>query len=304
MITRLTRLVLVCVFVLVAASRATAQTQVQVVGEQTTIWSATFLSVAAVVPPGTVLQVVGRRDEWYEVILPPPAFTVSSNRTGFIAVSRVVALDAADTPLPPSREVPPLDEAPGPPTLTAQSPVESTTLGPAVRGFVQLGVGHFSAEQSFDAIIGSANGVWFGGGVQVPLRSNLFVQGSFDLFRRTGERVFVFEDEVFPLGVDNTVTMVPLAATFGFRQRLGGLTPYAGAGAGVVFYSESSEFSVEGEDVSRQFFATHFLGGVEFSPVAVEVQYSHVPDALDGGVAAHFDERNLGGFQVRVKLLF
>jgi hypothetical protein len=33
----------------------------------------------------------------------------------------------------------------------------------------------------------------------------------------------------------------------------------------------------------------------------VEVQYAHVPNALEDGFAAAFDERHLGGVNVRVK---
>ena len=35
---------------------------------------------------------------------------------------------------------------------------------------------------------------------------------------------------------------------------------------------------------------------------AFEVQYTHAPDALSGGVANVFDEHNLGGVEARVKI--
>ncbi len=303
----LTGLALTCALLLVGASRVTAQTQIQVSG-QGTIWSSTFLSVAAVVPPGTVLQVVGRWGEWYEVVLPAPAPGVSANRTGFISVSLVTPLN--NDPVPAGQ---PRASAPRASTRTPRSPAPAnaqgtldsvTVSGPGVRPFAQIGLGLFTASQSFDAATGSANGFWFGGGLQVPLPASLFVQGSVELFRRKGERVFVFEDEVFPLGIDNTVTLVPVAATFGIRQPRASMAPYVGVGAGVLFHSESSEFSLEDEDVSNQFFAFHVLGGLDFSRAGLEMQYSHVPDALEGGVAAHFNERNLGGFQLRVKVYF
>jgi len=36
---------------------------------------------------------------------------------------------------------------------------------------------------------------------------------------------------------------------------------------------------------------------------AVETEYTHVPDALDGGVAPLFNESNLGGFQLRLRVV-
>ncbi|MGE0703498.1 MAG: hypothetical protein AB7F99_00530 [Vicinamibacterales bacterium] len=302
----LTRIALACALVLATFSRAAAQTQVEA-AEQATIWSSTFLSLAAVVPPGTVLDVVGRRGQWYEVILPASAQAVSANRTGFISATQVRPLNDDPVPSSPRAGTPPGSQAPpgAAATENAQRRESSGALSrPGVRPFAQVGLGHFAASQSFDAVMGSANGFWFGGGIQIPLQGNLFLQGSLELFRRKGERVFVFEDEVFPLGIEHTVTLVPVSATFGVRQPRAGVAPYAGIGAGVLFHSESSELSLEDEDASDRFLAFHVLGGLDFSRAAVEVQYSHVPDALESGVAAHFDERNLGGFQLRFKVYF
>jgi hypothetical protein len=59
----------------------------------------------------------------------------------------------------------------------------------------------------------------------------------------------------------------------------------------------------------RAYAAYHVLGGAEFTTrrlvgFAVEGQFTTVPGALGAsGVSAAFDEHNLGGFQVRVKVL-
>ena len=57
------------------------------------------------------------------------------------------------------------------------------------------------------------------------------------------------------------------------------------------------------------FLSYHALAGIEFTSVqwlrvAVEVHYASVPDALGtSGAAAAFDEHNLGGVQIRLKIL-
>ena len=81
-----------------------------------------------------------------------------------------------------------------------------------------------------------------------------------------------------------------------------------GGGAGWHLLREKSDFAEESDDVSDGFAGYHALGGVEFRrgrlATAVEAQYTIVPDALNGGVAELFGEDNLGGFQIRLKLLF
>ena len=86
------------------------------------------------------------------------------------------------------------------------------------------------------------------------------------------------------------------------------MTPYAGGGAGLYLYREDFDFAESGENVRKNLVSYHALGGVEFrqSPrlgFAAEVQYTHVPNEFNG-LADVFDEHNLGGLQVRGKVLF
>jgi opacity protein-like surface antigen len=288
--------------VLVAGSSAaqTGQATVRVVRPQSTVWNAGFTTIAAVVPAGTELTVVGRQGTWYRVVLPFPEGT---RETGFIAISQV-ELVSGTLPAPATRGAP--QAAAGQPPANAGRSAIASIAG--FRGFGQVGYGWMTAHDSFKAMFGSPGWVWYGGGGQFVFRSGLFVEGSADFYRRSGTRVFVVDDEVFDLGIRNTITMLPVAGTVGYRFSGNTATPYVGGGAGLHLYREEFEFATSGEDIDRHFASYHALGGVEvrLSPrlaSAIEVQYTHVPNDFTG-LADVFDEHNLGGLQVRGKLLF
>src|SRR5207248_955678 len=65
-----------------SATAATAQTTYRVTSSQATIWNSDFRTAAATVRVGTLLTVIERRDDWYEVITPDSSRT--NRRTGFI----------------------------------------------------------------------------------------------------------------------------------------------------------------------------------------------------------------------------
>ena len=76
-------------------------------------------------------------------------------------------------------------------------------------------VQQFDAEDTFETVFGRAVHPFFGGGLQVAFRNGLFVDGAVSFFRKTGERAFVFDDEVFPLGVSLKVRVTPIELTTG-----------------------------------------------------------------------------------------
>jgi opacity protein-like surface antigen len=179
-----------------------------------------------------------------------------------------------------------------------------------IRGFVDVGATRFAATESFEAIVGSASGPVFGGGVEVALPHGLFASLRASRFRKNGHRVFLFEGRQFDLDIDTTVTVTPLQFSAGYRfTRVGPVVPYGGAGVGWHRYKESSAFATETEDVDQGFTGYHILGGTElrltrFVAVAAEAEWAAVPDALGNdrnGVSASFDEHDLGGFTVRLK---
>lgn len=211
-----------------------------------------------------------------------------------LAVVALVIAGAAQAQTPPGRQTPP-----------RRDPW-------TVRGFGDIGLTRFSAEKSFMAILGTSSGRLFGGGVEVDLGSGVFVAARASRFRQDGHRVFVFQDKVFNLAVPATVTVTPVQIDAGYRfSRQFGVVPYAGGGIGWHRYQETSNFASADENVATTARGYHLLGGAEarvtrLVSAAVEGQWATVPKALgadSGSVSAAFDEHDLGGSTVRVKVI-
>ena len=131
------------------------------------------------------------------------------------------------------------------------------------RGFGDVGLTVFNATQSFKAILGRPSGPVFGGGVEFGERQFFLSLGA-QRFRRTGHRVFVFENQVFPLDVSDTITVTPLELTAGYRFRSSGrLIPYAGIGGSWIKFEETSAHSTAQDDFHETHAGYHLLGGVE-----------------------------------------
>jgi opacity protein-like surface antigen len=182
-----------------------------------------------------------------------------------------------------------------------------------VRGFGDFGYTTFAASESFTATLGAAAGAVFGAGGEVVLPQRIFFGVRVSRFKADGERVFISDGERFGLGIPMTVTIRPILLSAGYR--FGGpratIHPYVGGGIGWHRYQETSEFAEAGEDVDEVFRGYHVLGGAEYRVarllgIAGEAQWATVPDALGqnpSGVSAAFDETDLGGFTVRVKVV-
>ena len=198
-------------------------------------------------------------------------------------------------------------------SLSIANVVNAQTPAISLRGFADVGLRSFTAADSFKAVLGTSTGPLFGGGVEIAGRQGIFGSVRASRFTRTGERVFVFRDEVFGLGVPETITITPLELTVGYRFGQGRrVVPYGGGGVGWHRFSETSAFSEAAEEAHEQFVGYHVLGGVEIAlsrwmAAAFEGQWAAVPNALGqdpNGVANAFGESDLGGAAVRVKLVF
>ena len=290
------RVACIAAIILGAASIAAAQTTVRVTRDQATIWRPGFTTLAGIVKSGALLTVVGRRGEWYEVVIPGQAD--GSGPTGFILATQVELVEGT----PPS-------SSPAPRSSPQAPDAERSSSAIRVRGFGQIGYSRFAAHKSFDAILGRAGGAFFGGGGEVRHRSGLFGAATISRFTSSGERVFVSDGQVFKLGIPVTVAMTPVTATGGWRFLRRTATPYVGGGVGTYSFTESSKFADESENVKKRFISYHALGGVEFRnnwlATAFEVQYTRTPNSIGvGGVSAEFGERDLGGIEARIKILF
>lgn len=194
--------------------------------------------------------------------------------------------------------------------LLVAAPAYGQEIG--LRGFADIGSRTFTATESFTAILGTDSGVVFGGGVEATLPRGLFVNVRASRFRAEGERVFIVDNEQFDLGIPTTITVTPIELTGGYRLPFWTrIVPYAGVGVGWHTYTETSEFATDSENVEMRHTGLHVLGGLEYGvarwiAAAGELQWANVPDALGAdpnGVAAHFDEDNLGGITFRVKIV-
>jgi opacity protein-like surface antigen len=282
----------VVVLALLSAPAASAQApqpaaRVRVTAESATIWRPGFFTIDTVAATGAEFDVVSRRGDFFEVVL--PASEGLPQRTGFVAMNQVMLIAGVAPP----------------PTGPAPPPVRERMN---VRGVGQVGYEWFAAQQGFEAVFGERTGRWFGGGVEFRQRG-AFLYVSVERLRQTGERVFVFDDEVFRLGIPNTLTLTPVTLVVGYKHDVRSVAPYLGGGVGRYWISEESAFADAADNVDEQVTSYVALGGVEWHmapPVAaaVELQYAYVPHELDAGAAAAFGEESLGGLQVRFKLLF
>jgi hypothetical protein len=181
-----------------------------------------------------------------------------------------------------------------------------------VGGYAVVGKFTFKSSESFDAILGITSAPVVGGGARVGLPfGGLFVDAGAWRLRRDGERVFVWNNTVYPLNIPVEVTMTTVALSAGWQfhlRRVPKLLPYVAGGFTSMNYVETSDFSTPAEDVSDTFGGYHLCGGVEYRILgwlgaAAEATWTTVPDALGGGgVSKAFSEDNLGGTSVRFKI--
>src|SRR5262245_19159979 len=313
-------------FLLLLSASAWSQERMRVIGNRSPILAHDFVTTLTYVDAGSELIVVGEQGNWVEVVLPG----LNPRRdTGFIARTNIGPLrgatvrrapDAPPIAEPPPPTPPPVSQQPTPTPESARSSQQRAVaaatetrislLGTGLRGFAKVGIGSFLAHQSFDAVLGSSKirGPWFGGGAQYQFRQGLFVEGEIAFFRQTGEHVFVNGDTIFKLGIPDTLTLLPVSATAGYRFHGRTVAPFVGGGIGQYVFSEKTPFDESAEHAWERANSYHVLGGVEFHAargvgVAVQARYTRVPDALTGGVATVFNEDDLGGFQVAAKLL-
>ncbi len=195
-------------------------------------------------------------------------------------------------------------------SVAAAAPLSAQDVD--IKGYGMLGTMRFAASESFDAVLGSSSGFIFGGGAEVGLPlGGLYVGIGAWRFEDDGERVFISGSEVFPLGIPITVTVTPLEITGGwrFKNLSPRLVPYVGGGWSSFAYREVSDFADAGDDDSERFSGFHLLGGAEYRlmqwlGVAGEIAWTSIPDALGtpGSASEHFDETNLGGTSLRLKI--
>jgi opacity protein-like surface antigen len=265
------------------------------------VWRRNPSAVIATLPEGVVLEAIAREAQWYQVRV-PEKFAGAGGAIGFVYKGHVELVEGPEPPL--RAALPPASE-------TARRTSRKAVPPPSfsARGYGMVSIDWFQASDSFKAILDQSSGVFYGGGGQAIFR-HFFVDVSLEHFKKTGERAVVVDGNVFRLGIPDTITMDPLRVVGGYRfSQQNGVTPYVGGGIGSVRFQETSDFAEADETTDERFTSYHAVAGVEYAArkwlwVAGEVRYSSVPDAIGApGIASDFDETNLGGFGVAVKVL-
>jgi opacity protein-like surface antigen len=167
-----------------------------------------------------------------------------------------------------------------------------------------------AAKQTFDAVFGQSREPFWGGGVQVALRSGIYVEIGASHFNKSGQRAFVFNGQTFLLGIPLTATITPVEVTGGYRyRRWPKVIPYAGIGVSRYAYVQTSDFANAADNLDTAHVGYLVVGGAEFRVhrwvgVGVDVQYTRVTGILgSGGISRDLGENNLGGTALRLKVM-
>ena len=184
----------------------------------------------------------------------------------------------------------------------------------SVRAFGLVTAQRFAARQTFDATLGSSTGLFAGGGLEFVDSRGWFLDVEVSHFSKDGQRVFVADDQTFPLGIKDTVSITPIDLLLGYRLHLGRsgrVRPYAAIGLTSIGYTEKSDFSESSDDVDKRKGGPMFVGGLEvhIAPllsVSADVAATRVTGILGSSATAAstvFGEDDAGGVAARVRVI-
>jgi hypothetical protein len=186
----------------------------------------------------------------------------------------------------------------------------------SLRPFVDVSAEQFAATQTFKSVFGQSVEPLYGGGLELTIRDRYYVDVAASRFRKSADRVFRNNGQVFHLGIPLTTTITPFELTGGYRfhlyrhgRPLERIIPYAGGGVGWYSYKETSQFADDAENLDTRHAGLVLTGGAEFRlhrwvGVAADLQYTHVPGILGaGGLSQLVGEKDLGGIAGRVKIV-
>lgn len=170
-----------------------------------------------------------------------------------------------------------------------------------------------ASSKSFDAVFGKHATKAPGVGVDaINLYKGLFVRVAASRSTLSGERVVIFNGDVFKLGIPLTAQLTPIEFGGGWRFQsrnpASRIAPYVGASAITLKYKETSSFADNSENVDESYSGFGVFGGVDIRIAkrvfgGVEAQYRSINITPGANSAADsFNEKNLGGTVLRVRL--
>lgn len=197
----------------------------------------------------------------------------------------------------------------------AQSPrsASSARLKPSIRLFGLFDYTNIASPKSFDAVFGKHTTTAPGVGVDaINLYKGLFVRVAGSRSTLSGERVVIFNGDVFKLGIPLTAQLTPIEFGGGWRFQsrnpTSRIAPYVGASVITLKYKETSSFADSGENVDESYSGFGVFGGADIRIAkqvfgGVEAQYRSINITPAANSAADsFKEKNLGGTVLRVRL--
>ncbi len=256
---------------------------------------------------GTAATVDRSQQGWVRITFADPQY---GPRTGWIETKFVKVDPTRAAPIPPRVESAKPPDTQKPATQAAAT-ARQPARAPSARVFAGAAFDRMTAAESFEAVTGSKTIPAFGAGVQgVDVWRGLYVEFAAEYSQTDGERVFVFDNEVFGLGIPLEIKQLPIDLTGGWRFPAGPVTPFAGGGVTFLRYQEESEFADADENIDEWHYGLVLLGGVEVRltsnlHVRGDFRYRRVEDAIGvGGVSAEFGDTALGGTGISLKVVF
>jgi hypothetical protein len=170
---------------------------------------------------------------------------------------------------------------------------------------------NMTATRSLGAVTGTTRLQGFGGGAEVQrLWRGVFARLSMTRMTQAGERVFVFENEAYSLGIPLEISLTPIELAVGWRmapQTSLRIVPYAGAGLISLKYKETSSSDSSSEAISESYGGVLIFGGAEVPvwrmvSLGAEVGWRKVKVPQPAGALRAFNENDLGGVTMRVML--
>jgi hypothetical protein len=195
------------------------------------------------------------------------------------------------------------------PQTEAQVPTKKAS-GIKPRAVVTYGSTTYAATESLTAVTGTDSQQAWGFGGEVTFWRGLFAGVAYTMNPEfEGERVFVFENTVYKLGVPVSIRIRPVDVTAGWRFQFGRISPFVAAGGTIVSYEESSSFADATENVSESANGYVIQGGADVQvwrwiQLGGEFKYRGVTGVLGaGGVSEEFGEDQLGGYSAAIRIV-
>jgi len=193
-------------------------------------------------------------------------------------------------------------------TLGAGMAAPTGGQGIGVRAFGHVELQKMTSKDTFDAVLGKTSLMGFGGGVEArDVWRSVFLRLSLSRMSKTGERVFVFDNQVYGLGIPLKVSLTPIELVAGVRSApIGnrGLVSYVGGGALFMKYKESDpdEPSAAVKETYNGFVLVFGVDMPVWKKLAAgaELGWRRVNVGEPAGTLDAFGEKSLGGVYFRV----